>query len=301
MLGLRAASSSSSSSSTSNTKSKSKSNETSGRSEVLSQAKSYLSLASDELQAKLAKARLRAEGTKAKLAQIEADAELAMLLQIQGTLSSSVGPSNPHLGDPQTANSKIKDTLIRSASKQPSSSSSAPSSSSAFETTARRSPDPPRPQSSTGQEKNPSGSPRLNSSTGPDKIPSRSPRPQSTGLDPGSPRLKSSTGPGKDSKNPPGSPSPDEAQESMLLAQLSEVRARLEADRVLQQSAPEDILRNELSNLKLELELLRKTALNAPLAQASIAVAKEADIKSQSLALLRPTRIRHGATESKLQ
>ena len=106
MLGMLAASSSSFSSSTSNTKSKTKTNETSGRSEVLSQAKSYLSLASDELQAKLAKARLRAEGTKAKLAQIEADAELAMLLQIQGTLSSSVGPSNPHLGDPQTANSK---------------------------------------------------------------------------------------------------------------------------------------------------------------------------------------------------
>ena len=176
-----------------------------------------------------------------------------MLLQLQGGLSTFVGPSNPHLGDPQTANSKHKDTLIQSASKQTSSSSSAPSSSSAFETTARRSPESPRLKSSTGQVKI-SGSPRPKSSTGPDKIRSSSPRPQSsTGLDkpPGSPRLKSSTGPGKN-LNPPGSPSPDEAQESMLLAQLSEVRARLEADRMLQQSAPEDILRNELSNLKLE-------------------------------------------------
>ena len=106
MLGMLAHSSSSSSSSTSNTKTKSKSNETSGPSEVLSHVQSYLSLASDELKAKLVHARRRAEVTKAKLEQIEADAELAMLLQIQGTLSSSVGPSNPHLGDPQTANSK---------------------------------------------------------------------------------------------------------------------------------------------------------------------------------------------------
>ena len=93
MLGMMGNSPSSSSSSTSKTKTKSK--ETSGSSEALSQAHSYLSLASDELQAKLVKARVRAEVTKAKLEQIEADAELAMLLQYSASLSIPAGPAAP--------------------------------------------------------------------------------------------------------------------------------------------------------------------------------------------------------------
>ena len=75
----------------------------------------------------------------------------------------------------------------------------------------------------------------------------------------------------------PQSPSPNETTAQALRAQLAEVEAMIQAEKQIEQSSPEDQLKNQLSTLRLELEMLKKTALNPAIVPSAVTIAKESD------------------------
>ena len=287
-------SSSNSSSGTSSSNSQSKSS--SSQSEALT-AQSSASTP-DPIELKIRAAKFKADRAQTKLEQIQADHDLALLLteaeiaQADQMLPSGA-PSVPQKasGHPSSSKSLVTTTSKQKLSSHPSSSkslvttsskqkaSSHPSSPSLVTTTSKQNanshPSSPRLVTTHGT-KNPLGVPafgqlplKINLSNLGSEQKQTSDKSSSSTSRPNTPPAAA--------RRIPGSPSPDEAHAIMLQAQLEEVNSRIKASRLLADSSPEAKLKDELATMRLEMELLRKTAMNAPMPPSHIVAAKESD------------------------
>ena len=244
---LLSSSKTSSSTSSSSNKSKSSSEVT-----ALTAESQSLTGTSDELEQKIRAAKLRSEATRLRLEQIEADAELAELLHLQlnaGGCRTSV----PALDQTALNAGRCRTSVPALDHKNKNKDSAEPFLKKLFPATGSGGSSPPR--------KSPSA-----------LVPS-----QNGATSQSSSTRHSSPPPTARPKLPPGSPSPDEIQAAMLQSQLDEVNMRIKAQHNLAEATPEVRLQDEIATLKLEMEMLRKAALNAPVQPAQIVAAKESD------------------------
>ena len=73
------------------------------------------------------------------------------------------------------------------------------------------------------------------------------------------------------------SPSADESQALALRSQLAELEARINAEKALATASSEEQLKNQVANLRLELDMMRKAACSPTVNPSNITLAKESD------------------------